>query len=248
MIHLLQTLLFCGVIIFLYILTLRKIPNIKNTKKQILSYVGVTILSMCSLAISFMSYQSAVTQPKVETKKEFSYKPAQDESKHDFTKESAVSFLIDTLKEFEKTKDGSELTIEQKFTNIANDTQKPQDYLTDKALDALYMKDIMSTEDSYKTASLVMLGFLELMKQAGNQELTIKNSDENIVYLDKDTNTAFVPLDVLSGTKSSMSIQLVYINGKWKINPYTFIQEIQLSDFVQQLTEQKVKGQNQTQN
>lgn len=248
MIHLLQTILFLVIIVILYILTLRNIPKLTGTKKQILSYIGVSVLAMTALGINFISYQQTLQVSNNKETKELTYKPTTDDATQDFSKQSAVSFLVDALKEFDKTKDGFDISIEKKFTDIAKDDKKPQDYLTDKALDLLYMKDIMATDEAYKTASLTMLGFIELMNQAGNKELAIKNPNENIVYLDEVTHTAYVPLDVFSGTQSSMSIQLVYINGKWKINPYTFIQEIQLSDFVQQLTEQKIKAQTQTQN
>ena len=135
MIHLLQTILFLGIIVILYILTLRNIPKLTGTKKQILSYIGVSVLAMTALGINFISYQQTLQVSNNKETKELTYKPTTDDATQDFSKQSAVSFLVDALKEFDKTKDGFDISIEKKFTDIAKDDKKPQDYLTDKALD-----------------------------------------------------------------------------------------------------------------
>ena len=75
------------------------------------------------------------------------------------------------------------------------------------------------------------------MKNNGNKDLNPLYTDyDNIIYLDKETNTAQIPINIFTGTYGSISFEMVYINNQWRLSPYSLLESVSLSA---QINEQK---------
>lgn len=52
------------------------------------------------------------------------------------------------------------------------------------------------------------------------------------IYLDQEVGQAFVPLQIFTGTPTAFSLEFVYINGSWKLAPYSLVEAVKLSSTV----------------
>jgi len=63
-----------------------------------------------------------------------------------------------------------------------------------------------------------------------NSEITPYNDVAySTIYLDKENGQAFVPLSAFTGTQSYFSLEFLYVDGEWKLAPYSLVEEVRLS-------------------
>ena len=74
-------------------------------------------------------------------------------------------------------------------------------------------------------------------------ELTVKETSDDTfepvgeyseVYLDQESGRAFVPMTIFSGTSSLFSIEVVYVDGAWIVDPYSLVQQVRNSAIISQ--------------
>lgn len=56
------------------------------------------------------------------------------------------------------------------------------------------------------------------------------------VYVDREAGIAYVPLSTFSGSAPAMSVLMVRVDGQWLVEPYGVLDDIRLSNTVQEAT------------
>lgn len=67
----------------------------------------------------------------------------------------------------------------------------------------------------------------------GNDAIQIRNTDElDNIYMDQGTGRAFIPVAAFSDSPVLLSVEMVYVDGAWKLAPYTFIEQVKFSSLI----------------
>lgn len=85
--------------------------------------------------------------------------------------------------------------------------------------------------------SLITMSTL-IMNATGSLE--IKPASDTMwknVHVDSEMGTAFVPLSIYAGPSASFSMEMVYIDGGWKLAPYSLLDSVKLSAQLQKQLE-----------
>lgn len=84
--------------------------------------------------------------------------------------------------------------------------------------------------DLRKTTYQSLVKVSSLLDGNNDGKIEARSSDlYRYVYLDSETGTAYVPLQVFSNNAPAFSLEMVYIDGQWKFAPYTLLDAIRLS-------------------
>ena len=88
----------------------------------------------------------------------------------------------------------------------------------------------MDKEEGYTTSAMAILAIIKNLTEIGNENLNPVSNDTQYVYLDETTRIAQVPIDYYTGVGGAVSMELVYVDGQWKLSPYSLLQSIQLAN------------------
>lgn len=84
--------------------------------------------------------------------------------------------------------------------------------------------------DLRKTTYQSLVKVSSLLDGNNDGKIEARSSDlYKYVYLDSETGTAYVPLQVFSNNAPAFSLEMVYVDGQWKFAPYTLLDAIRLS-------------------
>lgn len=84
--------------------------------------------------------------------------------------------------------------------------------------------------DLRKTTYQSLVKVSSLLDGNNDGKIEARSSDlYKYVYLDSETGTAYVPLQVFSNNAPAFSLEMVYVDGQWKFAPYTLLDVIRLS-------------------
>lgn len=201
-------------------------------KKAILSYILVGLITLFSLYLTVFNFMlNKPTENKTNsanTKVENVLPNRTDETKENFSKEGALEAATNMLKSFANDPSGN-TSIEDRIKGIDKD-KKIDGYVSDTAKSYLYLKDFMDKEEGYTTTSMTMLAIVSSLNEIGNKNLDPVTSDVQYIYLDETTRIAQVPLEYYTGSGGAVSLEMVYVDGQWKLSPYSLIQAIQLAN------------------
>lgn len=70
-----------------------------------------------------------------------------------------------------------------------------------------------------------------LQAENGAIEPVIANPENN-VFVDKKAGTAFVPLSVYRGPNTPLSVNWNYVDGRWTVYPYSFLDGLQTTEII----------------
>ena len=201
-------------------------------KKAILSYILVGLITLFSLYLTVFNFMlNKPTENKtnsVNTKVENVLPNRTDETKENFSKEGALEAATNMLKAF-YSDPSNKLSIDDRIKGINKD-KKLDDYISDSAKSYLYLKDFMDKEEGYTTSSIAILAIIKNLTEIGNENLNPVSTDTQYVYLDETTRIAQIPLDYYTGAGGAVSLEMVYVDGQWKLSPYSLLQSIQLAN------------------
>lgn len=201
-------------------------------KKAILSYITIGLVTLFSLYLTVFNFMlNKPIENKINsdnTKVENVLPNRTDETKENFSKEGALEAATNMLKSF-NADPSNKLSIEDRIKGIDKD-KKLDDYISDSAKSYLYLKDFMDKEEGYTTSSIAILAIIKNLTEIGNENLNPVSNDTQYVYLDETTRIAQVPLDYFTGVGGAVSMELVYVDGQWKLSPYSLLQSIQLAN------------------
>lgn len=84
--------------------------------------------------------------------------------------------------------------------------------------------------DLRKTTYQSLVKVSSLLDGNNDGKIEARSSDlYKYVYLDSETGTAYVPLQVFSNNAPAFSLEMVYVDGQWKFAPYTLLDAIRMS-------------------
>ena len=201
-------------------------------KKAILSYILVGLITLFSLYLTVFNFMlNKPTENKTNsanTKVENVLPNRTDETKENFSKEGALEAATNMLKSF-YADPSNKLSIDDRIKGIDKD-KKLDGYVSDSAKSYLYLKDFMDKEEGYTTSAMAILAIIKNLTEIGNENLNPVSNDTQYVYLDETTRIAQVPIDYYTGVGGAVSMELVYVDGQWKLSPYSLLQSIQLAN------------------
>lgn len=99
-----------------------------------------------------------------------------------------------------------------------------------EVVEGVYLSDSMESEGARSSTyqSLVALNALMIK---GDAKIATKDA-ASAVQVDSENGIAYVPLGVFTGTDVPFSFEMVYVDGEWKLAPYSLLQSIQMSSAI----------------
>ena len=130
-------------------------------------------------------------------------------------------------------------TITPRLEMLNDEETDIEDILTKEAIDMIYMSEEFKGEKfNRQFAASAMLIYHEIVRDSTETaEFTpaIQSYDE-IVYLDNKFMTAHIPLDVFVGSGTGIAFEMQYVDGEWKLNPYTAMMSLNLMGILNEST------------
>lgn len=144
------------------------------------------------------------------------------------TRQSAVSAATKLLQAVQVAPDGKTSEADRLKQLKAN--TDPKKILTQDTWDQIHLSDFMSSDKrGPKLTAQALLNVVSSIESDGNKSLTPAKMDyTGVVYLDNTTKTAYVPLNLYTDASTNISLEMVYINGQWKLSPFSLISEISI--------------------
>lgn len=99
-----------------------------------------------------------------------------------------------------------------------------------EVVDGIHLSDSMEGEGARGSTyqSLVALNALMIK---GEAKVATKDA-ASAVQVDSENGIAYVPLGAFTGTDVPFSFEMVYVDGEWKLAPYSLLQSIQMSSAI----------------
>lgn len=171
---------------------------------------------------------------------------AEDEPSEESTEEGedvSADEETDTEKSVEDAEETKEEepadTIMPRLEMLNDEETDIEDILTKEAIDMIYMSEEFKGEKfNRQFAASAMLIYHEIVRDSTETaEFTpaIQSYDE-IVYLDNKFMTAHIPLDVFVGSGTGIAFEMQYVDGEWKLNPYTAMMSLNLMGILNEST------------
>lgn len=141
-----------------------------------------------------------------------------------FSREKAVEAMENILVSIGKDVDGKNRTVEERMKALDKEGTELEDVINKSTIDKLYLADEFKKEKFNRqfTAS-VLLTYHQLIAETTEKKdfKPLIDDFSDIVYLDSKFKTAHIPLDVFIGQNRGIAFEMQYIDGEWKLNPYT---------------------------
>lgn len=134
-------------------------------------------------------------------------------------------------KESKESEVDKEITIADRLKTISDDEKDIQDVLTQETIDMFYFAEEFGKDKfNRQFAASAMLIYYDLVVDSSKStEFTpVIQSYDEIVYLDNKLMTAHIPLDIFIGSGTGVSFEMQYIDGEWKLNPYTAMMSLNM--------------------
>lgn len=229
--------------------------------KKNLGMLGIIVLAIVLISITIYSVNKekqdlAEKEPAIETV----YVGFDDEEVLDnFSREDAVMSLRALLTEVkndpedvkkteakaedeDKTEDQgkndedkNEDTIMRRLERLDNEETDIEDVLTKEAIDMIYFSEEFGKDKfNRQFAASSLLIYHELIMDAVDSDdfKPVIESFDQIVYLDNKFMTAHIPLDIFVGSGTGVAFEMQYVDGEWKLNPYTAMMSLNMMGII----------------
>ena len=229
--------------------------------KKNLGMLGIIVLAIVLISITIYSVNKekqdlAEKEPAIETV----YVGFDDEEVLDnFSREDAVMSLRALLTEVkndpedvkkteakvedeDKTEDQgkndedkAEDTITRRLERLDNEETDIEDVLTKEAIDMIYFSEEFGKDKfNRQFAASSLLIYHELIMDAVDSDdfKPVIESFDQIVYLDNKFMTAHIPLDIFVGSGTGVAFEMQYVDGEWKLNPYTVMMSLNMMGII----------------
>jgi hypothetical protein len=97
---------------------------------------------------------------------------------------------------------------------------------------SIRFKDVFADSNEMKNNTYQSLITLSTLIKNSTGSSTITPTSDTMwknVYVDAELGTAFVPMAIYAGPSSSFSMEMVYVDGDWKLAPYSLLDSVKLS-------------------
>lgn len=153
------------------------------------------------------------------------------ETLENFTRKDAVKALNNILVNVGKDIEDNDRNVEERLKILEKDNSKIEDVLRKEVIDNLYLEEEFGQNNfNLRFIASGLLVYNRIITE------TIKIEDfkpvlldfDELVYFDRKLMSAQIPLDIFIGKGTGMSFEMQYIDGEWKLNPYTAIMSLNL--------------------
>jgi len=122
-------------------------------------------------------------------------------------------------------------SIMNRLEKLDNPETDMEDVLTEKLIDMIYLSDEFKEEKFNRqfmaSALLIYHEIIGVSNDNPTFEPVIKSYDD-IVYLDNKLMKAHIPLDIFVGNGTGIAFEMQYLDGEWKLNPYSAMMSLNL--------------------
>lgn len=143
-----------------------------------------------------------------------------------FSKDEAVNSLKLTLESVSKDVDGKKRTTQERLEALDKENTDMKDVLNKETIDSLYLADeFKSSKFNRRFVASALLTYYQLAIQSNEdkkiQLVADSSAYDEMVYLDNKLQVANIPFDLFIGNNRGIFFEMDYIDGKWKLNPYS---------------------------
>ena len=138
--------------------------------------------------------------------------------------------------------DKAEDTITRRLERLDNEETDIEDVLTKEAIDMIYFSEEFGKDKfNRQFAASSLLIYHELIMDAVDSDdfKPVIESFDQIVYLDNKFMTAHIPLDIFVGSGTGVAFEMQYVDGEWKLNPYTAMMSLNMMGIINESIEQQ---------
>lgn len=230
--------------VLMYLLSSNKLPKIQKhapiVGKGVLTLVVISTMVMSFISIKVYSErpvkpEEVIEQVREVLSKEYPdkiYNPADLSLEEEFTKKSAIDTLTTLLNKV-VDKDNS-TAMKDRYDAISKDGSTYTDNISPDVVSRFYQRDNFDTEELKANMSLALLSITNSLLGTDN-ELTVKATNIENVYLSPETNTARIPLDIYLSHYSGYTIDMVFIDGHWYIDSYSLMSQVDIISYLQKI-------------
>lgn len=205
---------------------MKKVPT-RDKKTFIIAILSMAVVLLILLFGAFVltNANKQVTTPNNSTtvtkvEKSLSGKSADDDKKDAL---EAAQSLLNAANTYE-----GDLTVKERLEKIDNSDYSVTDVDSMKKnirFAGEFADDVALQNTTFQ--SLVTLSSY-LTDENGKISPT-SDTMYNYVYLDTELGIAFVPVSIFTDGSSAFSLEMVYVDGAWKLSPYSLLDIIRLS-------------------
>lgn len=140
-----------------------------------------------------------------------------------FTREKVIQAARELLENLNKDVEGKNRTPRERYEYlIENEDADLDSVFTKETIDSLYFGEEFGNDiGNRKMSAIALLDFSEMIKRAGENQIILDETVKEFVYMDSKLKRAHVPLDAFALGLSGIAFEMQYIDGEWKLNPYT---------------------------
>lgn len=204
----------------------------KKSTKFLLICSSVILVIMIGLATYFLKTTNKNTQNKKENQVTQNVDTNDDKQKALDTITNAMTELAEdntkrNLEERIKALDVKNNTID----SVVKDIKKLNDYI--------HFPTEMSNDLDKRMTIQALMSLAQLMKEGKNDKFLPVSVDKNKILYDEKTNIIYVPISQFLNVNMYYYLELVKVEDKWKISPYTLIQSINIANTIQEQFERQ---------
>lgn len=143
-----------------------------------------------------------------------------------FSREGAVVALQQTLKSLEKDVEGKNRSVQERLQELNSEETDMEDVISKETLDKLYLaKEFKGDKFNRQFTASALFTYHEVIKEVTQSDelkpMLDSSTFDDLIYFDEKLMVAHVPADVFLGENRGMAFEMQYIDGEWKLNPYT---------------------------
>lgn len=201
----------------------------KRVIKIIAVIVGAILIGWLAALFTFENVKDEkVVEEKVVYVKE------SGEKLENFSKDEAFKSLQTLMKESLKDVEGKKRKPEERIEALEKDKDITKVMHKD-ALDLIHFDNDWGTVNDNQISTAVGLIVQSTLLNDMNEkdfEALLPIESDKIAVIDEVTQKAFISLDVFAGMKTGMSAEMEYIDGEWKLDPYSLVRSMELTDII----------------
>lgn len=230
--------------VLIYLLNNKKLAKIQKhapiVGKGVLMLVVISTMVMSFISIKYYTErpvkpEEVIGQVREVLSKEYPdkiYNPTDLSLEEEFTKKSAIDTLTTLLNKV-VDKDNS-TAMKDRYDAISKDGSTYTDNISPDVVSRFYQRDNFDTEELKANMSLALLSITNSLLGTDN-ELTVKATNIENVYLSPETNTVRIPLDIYSNRYSGYTVDMVFIDGHWYIDSYSLMSQVDIISYLQKI-------------
>lgn len=203
-----------------------------NKKGIIVSIVTVIVIIAAVIFGITSAKQANKSTQKTEVKTTQSTKKPEKTTDTAYTDKMTREGAVEASQRLLRAVADNKQSVKTRLSMLSKKGNNPSSYanaLSQSARDQIRLIDFMNTDNRGRILTAqALLEVVQGIQANGNKNVTATKTNNygTIVYFDKDTKTAVVPVDLYTTVQTNLNMTFVYVDGQWKFDPYNLISEI----------------------